>query len=111
MLSGYRVIETTDERGFLAGRILADLGAEVIKVEPPDGDVERRLGPFVGGKEDIERSIPWLAANVGKHSVTADLGNSDGRHRLLELLGSADLLLDSHSPSFLESRGLGCARI
>ena len=107
MLSGYRVIETTDERGFLAGRILADLGAEVIKVEPPDGDVERRLGPFVDGKEDIERSIPWLAANVGKHSVTADLDNSDGRHRLLKLLGSADLLLDSHSPSFLESRGLG----
>ncbi len=111
MLTGYRVIETTDERGFLAGRILADLGAEVIKVEPAAGDPERRLGPFIDGKEDIERSIPWLVANAGKRSVTADLDSEEGRGRFLELLAGADLLLDSHPPSFLEGHGLDWERL
>ena len=106
MLSGLRVLDCTDESGFLAGRILCDLGADVIKLEPPDGDLERRRGPFLGGVPDPEHSICWLAQNAGKRGLTLDLGHPRGPELLHRLLESCDVLLESYPPGWLADRGL-----
>ncbi|MCP4222546.1 MAG: CoA transferase [Actinomycetia bacterium] len=97
MLSNYRVIDLTDERGHLTGLILRQLGAEVIAVEPPDGSSARRLGPFAGNVEDPERSLHHWSYNRGKKSVAIDLSGEDGRRQLEELLGGADVLIENYS--------------
>ena len=73
MLEGYRVLDLSAEPGLLAGKILGDMGADVIKIERPGGD-EARRGPYVGGVEDPERSLAWLALNTSKRGITLDLG-------------------------------------
>jgi len=106
-LAGFRVLDLTTEAGFLAGKLLADLGADVIKVEPPGGDPARRRGPFVGGIEGPERSVLWLALNGGKRGITLDLEDSREREALLALVEGADAVIESSGPGLLEARGLG----
>jgi len=65
MLSPYRVLDLTDEKGFLCGKILADLGADVIKVEQPGGDHSRNIGPFYHNIPHAEKSLYWFAFNGG----------------------------------------------
>ena len=73
MLQGLRVLDVAEQLGALVGRFLADLGADVIKIEPPQGDVGRRAMPFIG--EGVERlSLSFVRANVNKRSVVLDLG-------------------------------------
>lgn len=107
MLSPYRVLDLTDERGQFAGKLLGDLGADVIKVEPPEGDPVRRRGPFVDDVPGAERSLPWLAWNVNKRSVVIELTESAGRERFLRLAESADVVLESFAPGRMEDLGLG----
>ena len=74
MLSNYRVLDLSDERGHLAGRVLADLGADVIKLEPPGGDPLRWRGPYPNEKaRTLGASSAWLAGNPGKRSLVLDL--------------------------------------
>ncbi|MFN0090116.1 MAG: CaiB/BaiF CoA transferase family protein [Acidimicrobiales bacterium] len=107
MLSPYRVLDLTDDRGHLAGFILATLGAEVIAVEPPGGQAARRYGPYAGDEEGPERSLTHWAFNRGKQSVVLDLATDEGRARLLELARGADVLLESGAPGELAAVGLG----
>ena len=72
MLSPYRVLDLTDDRGHMAGFLLAQLGAEVIAVEPPGGQRARRIGPFAGGRPDPERSLLHWSYDRGKSSVVVD---------------------------------------
>jgi crotonobetainyl-CoA:carnitine CoA-transferase CaiB-like acyl-CoA transferase len=105
-LSGFRALDLADEWGYLCGRILADLGAEVIKVEPPGGDPGRRLGPFLDGAPDPEKSLYWLANNTDKCSLVLDLERAGDRERLVRLLATADFLIESFRPGYLAARGL-----
>ena len=108
-LDGYRILDLTGEPGFLAGKLLAELGADVIKVEPPAGDPARRRGPFVNGTADPERSLLWLALNTSKRGVTLDLTHARGQAIFLELCRHADAVLDSAGPAdpaSLAARGL-----
>ncbi|MEZ5412619.1 MAG: CoA transferase [Acidimicrobiales bacterium] len=98
MLSPYRVIDCTDERGQLAGFLLAQLGAEVVLVEPPDGSPSRRLPPFADDRPGPERGLWHWAYNRGKRSVTADPGTPAGRARLADLAAGADVLLWTGRP-------------
>ena len=109
LLSNYRVLDLSDERGHLAGRILADLGADVIKVEPPGGDPLRWRGPFPNDRaREQGASCAWLAANPGKRSLLLDLANSvSDRSTFLELVASADVVVDAGPSGRLESWGLG----
>ena len=107
VLEPYRVLDLTDERGWLAGKILGDLGAEVIKVEPPGGDPGRRRGPFLGGSEHPARGLRWLALNTSKRSVVLDLEYAEDRERFLRLVASADALLESAAPGAMDALGLG----
>jgi crotonobetainyl-CoA:carnitine CoA-transferase CaiB-like acyl-CoA transferase len=98
-LDGYRILDLTSEPGFLAGKLLAEIGADVIKVEPPSGDPARRRGPFVGGVPDRERSILWLALNSSKRGITLDLGHARGREIFLTLCRHADAVIESAGPA------------
>ena len=106
-LSPYRVLDLTTEPGWLAGRVLADLGAEVIKLEPTGGDPGRRRGPFLDDKPGDDSSLRWLFQNRGKKSVVCDVETEEGRALLKELVKGADILLESFAPGWLSSLGVG----
>jgi crotonobetainyl-CoA:carnitine CoA-transferase CaiB-like acyl-CoA transferase len=107
-LDGILVLDLTTTRGEFAGRVLADLGAEVIKIEPPEGADARRLPPFVDGLDGHpESSLFWSAVALGKHSVTLDLATPEGRERMRDLVRDADVLIESFAPGTMEELGLG----
>jgi crotonobetainyl-CoA:carnitine CoA-transferase CaiB-like acyl-CoA transferase len=106
-LYGTRVLDLTGEPGHLAGMLLAELGADVVKVEPPGGDPARRRPPFWGDVVDPERSLLWLATNGSKRGITLDLDRPAGRDLFLRLADGADVLLESDTPGTLAARGLG----
>ena len=94
-LGHLRILDLCDLRGALAGRMLADLGADVLKVEPPGGERGRLRAPFAGERRSPDRSLPFLFRNANKGSVAIDLTDPSGRARLDELLDRADLLLEN----------------
>ena len=107
MLDHYRVLDLTDERGHLAGFILAQMGAEVIAIEPPSGSTARRIGPFANDIDDGEHSLTFWSYNRGKKSVILDLETANGREKLTELIRGADIMFESFDPGVMESMGLG----
>jgi len=106
MLQGIRVLDLTDESGFLAGKALGDMGADVIKLEPPTGDPARRA-PYLGDIEDPERSLLWLAMNTSKRGITLDLEQARGAALFGELVASADVVIETTRPGALDERGIG----
>jgi crotonobetainyl-CoA:carnitine CoA-transferase CaiB-like acyl-CoA transferase len=107
MLSPYRVLDLSDERGLFCSRILSELGADVIHVEPPGGSPARHGGPHAGGGDDPERSLTWWAMARGTRSVTLDLDDPTDRNRFAALVASAHILIESAEPGTWEARGLG----
>jgi crotonobetainyl-CoA:carnitine CoA-transferase CaiB-like acyl-CoA transferase len=95
MLSPYRVLDLTDERGEIAGMVLGDLGADVIKVEPPGGSSARTCPPLIYDAVDSERSLQFAAYNRNKRSIVLDLEKPEDRDTLMQLVASADFLLES----------------
>jgi crotonobetainyl-CoA:carnitine CoA-transferase CaiB-like acyl-CoA transferase len=106
MLSGLTVIEYADETAEYCGLLLAGLGAEVIKIEPPEGASTRLIAPFQGDSVDKEKSLYFWAYNRGKRSVVLDLDSEDGKAALLRLLAGADILLDSSCGGLTKRLGL-----
>ncbi len=107
LLSPYRVLDLAGETGILAGKILADLGADVIAVEPPEGNPGRQLGPCYKGRPDPERSLVWWAHAAGKRSITLDLEAEEGAALLVRLATRADFLFESFLPGYLDRHGVG----
>ena len=109
-LNDIRVLDLTTPLAEATGRVLADLGAEVIKVEPPGGCASRRVPPFVEtSADDPERSLFWRAWGLGKFSVVLDLDSARDRERFLALVRGADVLVESFTPGTLGALGLGYA--
>ncbi len=94
-LSHLRVVDLTDLRGAFAGRLLADLGADVIKVEPPGGDPDRLRPPFAGNVTASDRSLPFLYRNANKRGAVIDLDSAAGKQRFAELCHHADILVEN----------------
>ncbi len=107
MLSPYRVLDLTDDRGEIAGMILGDLGADVIRVEPPEGSPARRRGPMLKDGPESERSLQFFAYNRNKRSIVLDLTDSDDREDFLRLVQTADFIIESAPNGMLEDAGLG----
>ncbi len=107
LLAPYRVLDLTDQYGWLCGRILGDLGADVIKIEPPGGDPGRRLGPFYHDDPHPHKGLRWLAYNANKRGVTLTVEAAEGQALLRRLAERADFFIESYAPEWLETRGLG----
>jgi crotonobetainyl-CoA:carnitine CoA-transferase CaiB-like acyl-CoA transferase len=105
-LKGYRALDLTGWNGQLCGRILADLGMEVIKVEPPGGDPVRNLPPFIKSAAGKSLSATFAHLNAGKQSKALDLDNEAGRQTFRALVKAADVVLESFSPGEAEYKGL-----
>ena len=106
-LSPYRVIDLTCSRGAICGRIMGDLGADVVKVEPPAGDPARGRGPFFPNTPPSEASMEWWAYNINKRGITLDIQTEDGKELLKALVRRTDFLIESFAPEFMDNLGLG----
>jgi len=107
-LAGLRVVEFAEMiSGPYCGKLLANLGADVVKVESPQGDAARRHGPFAASQPNPEQSALYLYANTSKRGVVLDLHNENGLAKFKRLLEWADVLIDNHAPETLEYVGLG----
>ena len=107
LLSPYRVLDLTDERGLLCGKMLADLGADVIQVEPPSGNPARNLGPFYQDDVHPEKSLFWWAYARNKRGITCDIQTAEGQDLIKQLAATADFLLESGAPGEMAGLGLG----
>ena len=110
-LTGIRVLDLSGDLGVYCGKLLADAGADVIKVEPPGGDLMRRTGPFIETAKAPENSIHWRHYNTNKRSITLDITADAGSALLRRLAGNADVLLETFQPGYLDSLGLGYGRL
>ncbi|MGO9453050.1 MAG: CaiB/BaiF CoA transferase family protein [Candidatus Binataceae bacterium] len=106
-LAGLRVLDLSDHRAQLAGRLLADMGADVIKIEPPGGDHARTIGPFAGDEAHRDRSLFFWFYNLNKRSLTVDLAHPRGADLFRQLARSADIVIESFAPGRLAAMGLG----
>jgi crotonobetainyl-CoA:carnitine CoA-transferase CaiB-like acyl-CoA transferase len=105
-LDGFKVLDLTDEKGYLCGRILGDFGADVIKIEPPGGDPARWTGPFYHNEVHPEKSLYWFFANANKRGITLDLKTSNGRDLFTQLVRGSDLVIESYPPGYMAELGL-----
>ncbi len=107
LLSGLRVLDLSTAMGALCGRLLSDLGMDVVKVEPAGGDSLRSEPPFAKDQPHREGSLPFAYLNAGKRGITLGLTRPDGRKRFLDLVERSDVILESHAPGTLEEWDLG----
>jgi crotonobetainyl-CoA:carnitine CoA-transferase CaiB-like acyl-CoA transferase len=106
MLSPYRILDLTDEKGLICGQLLGSLGAEVIKVEHPGGDQAREIGPFFHDIDDPEKSLFWFAFNTNKKGITLDIESSRGKKIFTRLVAQSDVIIQSFTPGYLDKIGL-----
>ena len=106
-LSDLTILDLCDEKGQLVGKLLGEMGARVIKIEPPCGDAARSVGPFRNDTPDPNQSLHFWAFNAAKESITLDIGTPDGQSLLRRLVLKADVVLESFDPGYLDSLGLG----
>ncbi len=110
-LDGLKVVELASEHASLAGKMLGDLGADVIVVEPPGGHASRGYGPFADDVEGPERSLWWWYYNTSKRGVVLDLASTEGVDGLRRLVADADIVLEGESPGALAALGIDQAEL
>ncbi len=106
-LAGVKVLDLTEGRGLFAGKVLADLGADVILIEPPGGSPARSLGPFKDDAPGTENSLYFVNFNSNKRGITLDLDASPGRDLFKRMARSADVVIEDFSIGKMQSLGLG----
>ena len=111
LLSPYQVLDLTDEKGLLCGKILADLGADVVQVEPPGGSTARKIGPFYNDENHPEKSLFWWAYAANKRGIALDLGGAKGRSHLKDLVKDSHFLIESFPPGYMDGLGLGYSEL
>lgn len=106
-LDDLRVLEVGGPAVQYPGKLCADLGADLLKIEPPGGDPARQIGPFVGDCPDLNGSLFFWHYNTSKRGVTLNLETADGRDLFRRLVETADVVLEGHRPGYLAGLGLG----
>jgi benzylsuccinate CoA-transferase BbsE subunit len=106
ILSPYRILDLTEGGCMLGGRLLADMGADVIKIEPPGGSPSR-VAPYYKNIQHAEKSLYWLAYNANKRGITLDISRTEGKTLFRRLVKDADVIIESFAPGYLDSLGLG----
>ena len=107
LLPGFRVLDLTSSMGAFCGKLLRDLGMDVIKIEPPSGDSTRAEPPFAEGHAHREGSLRFAYLNAGKRSITLDIAKDGGRKLLLDLVERSDIVLESFEPGYMSAQKLG----
>ena len=107
MLSDYRILDLADDKGVYCAKVLGDLGADAIKIEPPGGDPSRNIGPFYKDIPDPEKSLYWWAYNTSKRGITLSIETADGKDIFQRLVKTADVVVESFPPGYMDSLGLG----
>src|SRR3989442_981491 len=113
LLTTYRVLDLTGPLGFLTGKIFGDLGADVIKIEPPTGDPSRRQPHFLNNGNGCHRSLSWLAYNNNKRGITLNLEDERGRELFYRLAAESDFIIESFPPGVRAELGFAydeCSR-
>ena len=105
-LAGLRILELADETGQFCGKLLGDLGADVVKIEPPGGERNRHVGPFLDDIPHPERSLSFWYYNTSKRGITLSLETADGRRLFRRLAATSDVILETFPPGFPASLGL-----
>jgi crotonobetainyl-CoA:carnitine CoA-transferase CaiB-like acyl-CoA transferase len=108
ILPPIRILDLTEGGCMLGGRLLGDLGADVIKIEPPGGS-NSRIWPFYGNEESPDKSIFWYAYNANKRGITLDIRKPEGQELLKRLVKTADVILESCEPGYMSSLNIGYA--
>ncbi len=106
-LDDVRVLDLAGEIGQYCTKLLADLGADVIKIEPPGGDPVRNLPPFYHDEVDAEKSLYWLNLNTNKRSIILDIESEEGQVLFEKLVATVDVVVESFDPGYLDGLGLG----
>ena len=106
-LEGRRVLELADEKGVYCGKLLADMGADVIKIERPGGDATRWMPPFWRDMPDPNGSLFFLYMNTSKRGVTLDITKPEGQELLRKLAETADIIVETFAPGYLDDLGVG----
>jgi crotonobetainyl-CoA:carnitine CoA-transferase CaiB-like acyl-CoA transferase len=106
-LERFRVLDLTEGGYNLGAKVLADLGADVIRIEPPGGSPTRLTPPFYHDDPDPEKSLFWFAFNLNKRGITLNLESADGRELFRRLASKADVVMESFTPGHLEDLGIG----
>jgi crotonobetainyl-CoA:carnitine CoA-transferase CaiB-like acyl-CoA transferase len=106
-LNGLRVLDLAGPIGLYCTKQLAEMGADVVKIEPPGGDPTRNIGPFVHGEINPEKSLYFFYYNTNKRSITLNLETEKGREIFKKLVKSADIVVETYHPGYLEKLGLG----
>ncbi len=107
LLSPYRVLDLSDEKGVVCGRILGDFGADVIKIEKPGGDDCRKIGPFYHDIPHPEKSLFWFAYCANKRGITLNIESADGINIFKRLVKTADIVIETFPPGYLDELGIG----
>jgi crotonobetainyl-CoA:carnitine CoA-transferase CaiB-like acyl-CoA transferase len=105
-LPPYRVLDLTEGGCMIGGRLLADLGAEVIKIEPPGGSLSR-IGPYYRDEVDPQKSLFWFTFNFNKRGITLDILKPAGQLLFKQLVQKADIVLESFEPGYMDRLGIG----
>ncbi len=111
VLEGIRVLDLAGPMGVYCGKLWADMGADVIKVEPPAGDPMRSLGPFYKDEVHPEKSLYFFHYNTSKRSITLNLNTADGRELFKKLVKDTDILLETFPPGYMNDLGLGYTQL
>ena len=107
LLGDIRVLDLADQKGVYCTKLLADLGADTIRIEPPGGDPMRRIGPFFHDEPDPAKSLYWFQFNTSKRGITLNLETAAGREILKRLAKTADVIVETFPPGCLDEMGLG----
>jgi crotonobetainyl-CoA:carnitine CoA-transferase CaiB-like acyl-CoA transferase len=105
-LGHYRILDLAEGGCMIGGRMLADLGADVIKIEPPGGS-QSRIGPFYKNTPDPEKSLYWFAYNINKRGITLDIASKEGKDIFIKLVKTSDAIIESFQPGYMDQLGLG----
>ena len=107
LLKGLQVLDLADEKASFCSKLLADLGARVIKIERPGGDRSRKKGPFLEGSPNPEKSFFFFHNNTNKLGITLNLEHEDGKEIFFKLLQKTDIVVETFPPGYLRQKGLG----
>ena len=111
LLDAFRVLDLTDHKGFFCGKILGDLGADVVKIEKPGGDPARHLGPFYGNTPDPEKNLHWFAYNLNKRGITLDIETPGGKTLFTRLVRSSHFVIESYPVGTMDRIGLSYSAV